>query len=63
MSFLAKIFGDANERYLKSARLIVEEINKFESPFEKFSNEEIKNKTIELKKRIFDGEHLYQVLS
>ena len=42
MSFLNKIFGDANERYLKSVRLLVEEINKFEWPFEKFSGEEIK---------------------
>ncbi|TSC73752.1 MAG: hypothetical protein G01um101444_468 [Parcubacteria group bacterium Gr01-1014_44] len=62
MSFLTKIFGDANERYLKSARLLVEEINKFESLFEKFSGEEIKNKTADFKKRIVEGEHLDQIL-
>ncbi|MDP3730981.1 MAG: preprotein translocase subunit SecA [bacterium] len=62
MSFLTKIFGDANERYIKSARLLVEEINKFEPQFEKFSNEEIKNKTIEFKKRITEGETLDQIL-
>ena len=55
MSFLFKIFGDANERYLKSARFLVDEINQREKEFEKFSNEQIKNKTLELKKRIADG--------
>ena len=62
MSFLNKIFGDANERYLKSVRLLVEEINKFEAEFEKFSAEEIKNKTAEFKKRISEGESLDQIL-
>ena len=63
MSFLTKIFGDANERYLKSARLLVEEINKLEPQFEKFSAEEIKNKTAELKKRISEGETINQILA
>ncbi len=58
MSFFSKIFGDANERYLKSTRLLVEEINKLESQFEKFSAEEIKNKTAEFKTRIREGEIL-----
>jgi len=62
VSFLNKIFGDANERYLKSVRLLVEEINKFEAEFEKFSAEEIKNKTAEFKKRISEGESLDQIL-
>ena len=56
MSFLTKIFGDANERYLKSARLLVDEANKFEAQFENFSNDEIKSKTAELKKRISGGQ-------
>jgi len=63
VSFLTKIFGDANERYLKSARLLVEEINKLEPQFEKFSAEEIKNKTAELKKRISEGETINQILA
>lgn len=66
MSFLTKIFGDANERYLKSARLLVKEINKFESLFEGFSSEEIKSQTAEFKKRINSrvggGETLEQIL-
>ena len=62
MSFLAKIFGDANERYLKSARLLVEEISKLEPQFEKISNEEIKLQTAEFKKRINEGESLVQLL-
>ena len=63
MSFLTKIFGDANERYLKSARLPVEEINKFEWPFEKFSGEEIKAKTAEFKKRVAESGQLDAVLA
>lgn len=62
MSFLTKIFGDASERYLKSARLLVDEINKLELPFKKFSAEELKAKTAELKKRIGEGETLDQLL-
>lgn len=63
MPFLSKIFGDANERYLKSARLIVEEINKLESEFEKLSSEEVRAKTQELKKRVAEGGQLDTVLS
>ena len=62
MSFLNKIFGDANGRYLKSVCLLVEEINKFEAQFKKFSAEEVKNKTTEFKKRVFGGETLDQIL-
>src|SRR3989344_7730144 len=63
MSFLFKIFGDANERYLKSARFLVDEINQREKEFEKFTNEEIKNKTVEFKERLKSGESLDQILS
>src|SRR3989344_5601 len=63
MPFLSKIFGDANERYLKGAHLIVEEINKLEPQFKKFSNEQIKNKTLELKKRMAENEKPEAVLT
>ncbi|MDO8495079.1 MAG: preprotein translocase subunit SecA [bacterium] len=56
MSFLSKIFGDSNERYVKNARLLVEEINKKEADLEKLSKEEIQAKTSGLKKRLTEGE-------
>ena len=55
MSFLAKIFGDANEKYLKKLQPLVEKINKFEPEFENFSNEKLKEKTSEFKERLKAG--------
>ncbi len=52
MSLLTKIFGDANEKYLRKLQPIVEKINQLENQFESFSDEELKNKTQELKERI-----------
>ena len=49
MSFLTKIIGDPNERFLKKLKPIVEEINKLEKKIEKLSDEELKNKTKELR--------------
>lgn len=63
MSFLSKIFGDANERYLNNARLLVEQVNKLESEFEKLSVEKVKAKTGELKKRVAEGGQLETVLT
>ena len=47
-----KLFGDANKRYLKKIQPMVDKINKLEADFERFSNEELKNKTNEFKERI-----------
>ncbi|MBI2121699.1 MAG: preprotein translocase subunit SecA [Candidatus Sungbacteria bacterium] len=52
MSILGKIFGDANERYIKSLQPIVDEINELEKDFEKFSDEELRNLTVEFKRRL-----------
>ncbi|MDP2946506.1 MAG: preprotein translocase subunit SecA, partial [Nanoarchaeota archaeon] len=49
---LEKLFGDPNKKYLKKIQPMVDEINKLEPEFERFSIEEIKNKTQEFKKRI-----------
>ena len=55
MSFLTKIFGDANEKYLKKLQPLVEKINKLEPEFENFSNERLKEKTSEFKERLKAG--------
>jgi len=45
---LKKIFGDANQRYLKKIKPIIQEINKLESKFESFSDEDLKKKAQDL---------------
>ena len=49
MAFLNKFLGDPNERTLKKLQPIVDEINKLEPQFERFSNEEIEKKSEELR--------------
>jgi preprotein translocase subunit SecA len=56
MSFLERFLGDANEKKLKNARLLVEKINQLEPQFESFSNEQLKAKTDEFKKRLENKE-------
>ena len=58
MSFLSKIFGDANEKYLKKLEPINEKINSFESEFEKIPDQKLKEKTLEFKERLKKGESL-----
>jgi preprotein translocase subunit SecA len=62
MSFLSKIFGDSNEKYIKSLRSIIEKINSFSESFEKLSSDEIKNKTKEFKNRLQKNEILDGIL-
>ncbi len=62
MSFISKIFGDPNEKFLKQAEEKVEEINKLEEQFKQFSNEQFQEKTSEFKKRLGDGESLDDIL-
>ena len=50
MSIITKIFGDANEKYLKKIQPLVDEINSLEKEFEKFSDEKLKKKPKNLKK-------------
>ncbi|MBI2625140.1 MAG: preprotein translocase subunit SecA [Candidatus Nealsonbacteria bacterium] len=55
MSLLAKIFGDANEKYLEGLQPLVEKINQLESQFESFSAGQLKEKTKELKEKLGEG--------
>jgi len=52
MPILSKIFGDANEKYLKKLQPIVDKINGLEKEFEGFSNDQLKAKTQDLRMRI-----------
>src|SRR3972149_465295 len=62
MSFLSKIFGDANDRYIKELMPIVQKINSLEKECEQFSDSQMKEKTDEFKKRLTAGETLDDIL-
>jgi len=62
MSILNKIFGDANEKYLKKLQPLIDKINSFEPTLESFSNEKLKEKTKEFKERLEKGEILNDIL-
>ena len=53
MSFLTKILGDSNERYIKSIRPIVEDVNAREQEFRTLTDEELRAKTHEFYRRLF----------
>jgi len=49
MPILNKIFGDANEKYIKKLQPIVDKINNLEKDFGSFDNEQLKAKTDRLR--------------
>jgi len=57
-----KIFGTANERFIRSLRPIVTKINQLEDSFVKLTDEQLQSKTDEFRKRINDGESLDDLL-
>jgi len=62
MSIITKIFGDANEKYIKSLQPTIEKINSLEKELESFSSEQLKKKTDEFKERLTKGETLDDIL-
>ncbi len=62
MSILTKVFGDANQNYLKKLQPVVEKINSLEKTLESFSDTQLKEKTQELKKQTEGGRTLLNVL-
>jgi len=59
---LEKLFGDPNKRYLHKIQPIVDKINELESKFERFSNQELKDKTNDFKVRLANQESLDDIL-
>lgn len=57
-----KIFGTANNRFVKKQYKIVEQINAIEPDFVKLSDEELRNKTLEFRNRLKEGETLDDIL-
>lgn len=62
LNILKKIFKTSNERKLVEIRPLVEKINSLEPEIQKLSDQELKNKTQEFKKRIKNGENLKKIL-
>jgi preprotein translocase subunit SecA len=61
-NLLTKIFGSRNDRLLKTYRKTVEQINGLEAQFEKLSDDELRQQTVQFKRRIAEGETLDAVL-
>ncbi|MFA7074157.1 MAG: DEAD/DEAH box helicase, partial [Endomicrobiaceae bacterium] len=59
---IGAIFGSQNERDIKKIKPVVEQINLLEPSIEKLSDEELKLKTDEFKKRLRDGATLDSLL-
>ena len=57
-----KVFGTPNDRKIKATRPVVAQINALEEEFAKLTDEGLKQKTDELRKRALDGESLDALL-
>ena len=62
LKFLTQIFGSRNDRLLKQYRKTVERINALESSLEPLSDDALRAKTDEFKKRVAGGEALEDLL-
>lgn len=62
MSFISKIFGDANSKHIKDLDPIIQKINDLEKEFVGLSDTQLKEKTAEFKKRLADDEILDDLL-
>ncbi|MDP3902158.1 MAG: preprotein translocase subunit SecA, partial [bacterium] len=62
MSFVSKIIGDPNKRFLKKLEPVVISVNELEESLSKLSQEELKAKTQKLKTAIASGKSLDDVL-
>ncbi len=61
-NFLNKIFGSTNERKINALKPTIEKINELEKEFEKLSDQELKQKTEELKKKAKEINNLDDIL-
>jgi preprotein translocase subunit SecA len=59
---LRNIFGSHNDRIVKRYFKIAQQVNSFESAIVSLSDEELRGKTVEFRKRLTDGETLDDIL-
>ncbi len=62
VSFIKKIFGTWQDRVVRKYRKIVKDINKLEEELQSLSDQQIRAKTDEFKKRLQEGEPIDQIL-
>ncbi|HPD82839.1 MAG: preprotein translocase subunit SecA [Alphaproteobacteria bacterium] len=62
LKFAQKLFGSSNERELKRLSALVAPVNDLEAEFEKLSDEQLKTKTAEFRKRLENGESLNDLM-
>ncbi len=62
MSFLSKIFGDANERTITSFQPTVVRVNALEAEYQKLSDQELAGKTLEFRDRLAKSVTLDDIL-
>ena len=62
-NFLTKIFNSKNKRDIKKLTQIVNKINSIELEYQNLTNKQLKNKTVEFKNRILNGESIDQLMS
>ena len=62
MSILNQLFGNANDKYVKSAENVIKKINALGEEYQQLSDEQLKNKTFEFKERLSKGEALDNIL-
>ena len=60
--FAKAIFGSSNDRYVRSLRKIVEQVNALETRISAMTDDELKNQTPLLKGRLEDGATLDEIL-
>lgn len=62
MGFLEKLLGDPNKKEVKKVEKIVDQIEALDEQMQALSDEDLKNKTAEFKKRLSDGETLDDIM-
>src|SRR3989344_7741715 len=55
MSIFAKIFGDANKRFLQNLQSIVTSVNALEAALDALSDTALRSKTADFKKKVAEG--------
>ena len=62
MSLMEKIFGDLNEKEVKKVSKIADKVMAYDAEYQKLTDQELRDKTEEFKKRIREGETLDAIL-
>jgi len=62
LSWILNLIGDSDEKKLKNLQLLIDQINLLEDSIKKLSNEQLRLKTDEFKKRLSNGETLDDLL-